>query len=108
MDTHLRQLLVASTFAVATVGVSAQTTPAPTTQSATPPPATTQAERDFEAAKAACQTERTKNALQECLRRAEDNYNRAAGVSGGPAGGTAASGGGTSSVTGSHSPKRSY
>ena len=105
MNTHLRQLLVASTLAVATVGVSAQTTapkavetrPAPP-QSATAPPATTQAQRDFEAAKAACQTETTKNALNECLRRAEDAYNKATGAPGAPVSGGTQSGSGTNSA----------
>ena len=107
MNTHLRQLLVASTLAVAAVGVSAQTTapkavettPAPTTQSPNAPPATTQAQRDFESAKAACQTERTKNALNECLRRAEDAFNKATGAPGAPvSGGGAQSGSDTKSA----------
>jgi hypothetical protein len=103
MNTHLRQFLVASTFAMAAVGASAQTTapkavettPAPA-QSPNAPPATTQAQRDFEAAKAACQTERTRNALNECLRRADDAYSRATGVTGVPLGGMGVSGGGGS------------
>jgi len=107
MNTHLRQILVASTFAVASAGIFAQTTapkavetkPAPTTQSPTSPPATTQAQRDFEAAKAACQKERTSNALNECLRRADDAYNKATGISGAPVGGAnGQSGSGTNSA----------
>jgi len=87
MNTHLRQLLLASTFAATTVGVSAQTapattpTPAPTTQAQTQtkPEPTTQAQRDYDAAKAACQTEHSRNARLECLRRADDAYNRGTG-----------------------------
>jgi hypothetical protein len=113
MNAHLRQLFVASTFAVATVGVSAQTTapkavqttPAPA-QSAATPPATTQAQRDFEAAKAACQTERTKNALNECLRRAEDTYNKATGVPGAPLGGVGGSASGSPVGGGTNSAKQ--
>ena len=103
MNTHLRQLLVASTFAVATVGVSAQSTPttpamtpkdAPTTQAPTIQAPKTQAQRDFEAAKAVCQTERSKKEQQECLRRADNAYDRATGVPGAPVQGVSPSGSG--------------
>jgi len=110
MNTYLRQLLVASAFAVATVGVSAQstqstpTTPAmtpkdaPTAQAPTTQAPTTQAQRDYEAAKAACQTERSKKEQQECLRRADNAYDRATGVPGASVGGGSPSGGGANSA----------
>jgi hypothetical protein len=110
MNTHLRQLLVASTFAIATAGVSAQstqsapTTPAmtpkdaPTTQAPTTQPPTTQAQRDYEAAKAACQAERSKKEQQECLRRADNAYDRATGVRGAPVQGASPSGSGASAA----------
>jgi hypothetical protein len=79
MSTTLRQVIVATAVALAAAGASAQpasSTTAQTSRKAEP----TQIERDFEAAKATCQTQRSKTARLECLRRAEDSYNRATGM----------------------------
>ena len=57
---------------------------------ASPETAQTQAERDYEAAKAACDAQRFRTAKIECLRNAEDDY-RATGTS--PGGGKNGAGG---------------
>jgi hypothetical protein len=116
MNPQLRQLLVVSTFAMATAA-GAQPTSTTSQSTATTPnsaattPATApktesmiQAEKDFEAAKTACQAERSKTARVDCLKRAQDAFYRANAVPGAPLGGVggsasgAASGGGASSA----------
>jgi hypothetical protein len=94
MNMTIRQLVVASTVALATAAVSAQSTSTttPTTRKAEP---ATQAERDFESAKAACQTQRSRTARFECLRHAEDTYNRATGTTMAPLSGAGGSASGT-------------
>jgi len=90
----LRQLLVAATVALAAAGASAQSTSSPTAQ----PPrkdALTQADRDFEAAKAACQAERSRTARLECVQHAQDSYSRATGTSMTPFSGMGGSASGT-------------
>jgi len=81
MTPAFRQLLFASTLGVA-VGAFAAQPASPTPSPATTKTDQTQADRDFEAAKAACQTERSKTARSECLRRAEDTYNKATNATG--------------------------
>jgi hypothetical protein len=92
MSKNLRQLLIASTLGVATFVAYAQ----PTTPSATSKADQTQADRDYESAKAACQTQRSRTARLDCLRRAEDTYTRATGtLIGAPVSGAGGSGAGT-------------
>jgi hypothetical protein len=103
MNKHL-QLLVASTFALATAGAYAQYSPTPESTSPKSQPTTqaqqtTQADRDYETAKSACQTERSTKARNECLRRAEDAYKRAMGTIDAPvSGGAGPAGGGANSA----------
>ena len=95
MNAISRQLLFASALGIAALGANAQP------PSSTTPPSTaakadqTQADRDYETAKAACAKERSRTARGECLRRADDNYSRAAGKTGAPLSGAGGSGGGS-------------
>ena len=105
MNTHLRTLAVASGFALVSAGAFAQSTyTAPSTTARTESAA--QVERDYEAAKAACQKERSKTSRTECLRRAEDTHNKATGMTGTALGGAGGSASGTASGGGTNSAKQ--
>ena len=81
MTPHISQAAFRVDAGVA-VGVRLLHSPVPDASPATTKTSLTQADRDFEAAKAACQTERSKTARSECLRRAEDTYNKATNATG--------------------------
>jgi len=90
MNKTSRQLLLASALTAGSLGVGAQPLSVmPSTPTA--PETQTQAQRDYEAAKAACQAQRSKSIKAECLRNAEDDYNHGTG---GTASGIGAGGGG--------------
>lgn len=90
MNKTLRQFFVASAIGVASLGSHAQSPSVMPLTPASPETAQTQAERDYEAAKAACDAQRFRTAKIECLRNAEDDY-RATGTS--PGGGKNGAGG---------------
>jgi len=90
-----RLLTVASAVAAGGLGVQAQPLPATPSTPTAPEMNQTQAERDYEAAKAACQAQRLRSATAECLRNAEDDYNRGLGGTPGGAGAGGGGGGGT-------------
>ena len=105
MNTHLRLLAVASSFAFMSAGAFAQSTN--TGPSATPSTESAkQADRDYEGAKAACQKERSKTLRTECMRRAEDAHDKATGMTGTALGGMGGSASGTASGGGSNSAKQ--